>query len=76
MLKRTELKEIVSYGESLSKSNYCAQRKYLRSGGILKLRPVPHTERNKDNKTLNDTSTPPGANILLGVRLLSQPKRV
>jgi hypothetical protein len=41
------------------------QRKYLRSGGNLKLRPVPRTERNKDNKTLNYTSTPPGANILL-----------
>ena len=42
-----------------------AQREYLRSGGNLKLRPVPNPERNKDNKTLNYTSTPPGANILL-----------
>jgi hypothetical protein len=33
--------------------------------GSLKLRPVPSTERNKDNKTFNHTSTPPGANILL-----------
>ena len=33
--------------------------------GSLKLRPVPNTKRNKDNKTLNYTSTPPGANILL-----------
>ena len=38
---------------------------YLRSGGNLKLRLVPNIERNKDNKTLNYTSTPPGANILL-----------
>jgi len=37
----------------------------LRSGGSLKLRLVPDTERNKDNKTLNYTSTPPDANILL-----------
>jgi hypothetical protein len=34
--------------------------------GSLKLRPVPSTKRNKDNKTFNYTSTPPGANILLG----------
>jgi hypothetical protein len=43
----------------------CWQRQYLRSGGNLKLRPVPNTKRNKDNKTLIHTSTPPGANILL-----------
>jgi hypothetical protein len=30
---------------------YGCQREYLRSGGILKLRTVPHTKRNKDNKT-------------------------
>jgi hypothetical protein len=48
----------------------CMQREYLRSGGNLEPRPVPDTEWNKDNKTLNYASTPPGANILLGVRAL------
>jgi len=37
--------------------------------GSLKLRPVPNTKRNKDNKTFNYTSTPPGANILLAAVL-------
>ena len=48
-----------------------AQREYLRSGGNLELRPVHDTKRNKDNKTLNHTSTPPGANILLCGRAYS-----
>jgi hypothetical protein len=33
--------------------------------GSLELRPVPNTERNKDNKTLNYASTPLDANTLL-----------
>jgi hypothetical protein len=53
-------------------SGHDRQRQYLRSGGNLKLRPVPHTERNKDNKTLNHTSTPPGANILLAAGFFAQ----
>ena len=44
---------------------HCCQREYLRSGGSLKLRLVPSTKRNKDNKTFNHTSTPPDANIVL-----------
>jgi hypothetical protein len=56
-----------SHSVSFCRHENCRQRKYLRSGGNLKLRLVPSTERNKDNKTLNHTSTPPGANILLAV---------
>ena len=39
--------------------------------GSLKPRPVPDTERNKDTKTLNYTSTPLDANALLAQFLLS-----
>ena len=43
----------------------CCQRWCLRAGGVLKLRPVPDTERSIKIQTFYHTSPPPDANILL-----------
>jgi len=41
--------------------------------GTLKPRPVPYTKLYKDMKTMENTSTPPGANIMLWVRAAKPP---
>jgi hypothetical protein len=41
--------------------------------GLVKPRPVPDTERNKDTKTLDYASTPLDANTLLGAGRFCRP---